>query len=83
MESYSRYNFGGAGHVTAIGSIDLDNRYLQEESDTLQTVVNRGATSSTAISITATTTSTSTGTGALTVSGGVGISENLYVGGGI
>ena len=51
------------------------------ETDTLATVTGRGASTATAISITNTTSSTSTGTGALIVSGGVGIGENLYVGG--
>jgi hypothetical protein len=53
--------------------------YLISESDTLQTVIDRGATSSSAISITNTTPATSITTGALIISGGVGIGEDLYV----
>lgn len=53
--------------------------YLTSESDTLETVTDRGATSSNAISITNATAASSTTTGALTVTGGVGIGEDLYV----
>jgi hypothetical protein len=53
--------------------------YLTAEADTLQTVTDRGATTTTAVSITDTTTSTTAATGALIVSGGVGIGENLNV----
>lgn len=55
--------------------------YISSEVDTLQTVTTRGATTSTAITITNATSSTTTGTGALKVTGGVGILENLNVGG--
>jgi hypothetical protein len=48
---------------------------------TLQSVTNRGSTTSNAVSITNTTTSTGTNSGALIVMGGVGIAGNLYVGG--
>ena len=48
---------------------------------TLQSVTNRGATTTNIISITNTTNATSTATGALVVSGGVGIGGNLYVSG--
>jgi hypothetical protein len=53
--------------------------YLTTESDTLETVTDRGATSSNAISITNSTAASSTSTGALIVTGGVGIGEDLYV----
>ena len=53
--------------------------YLTSESDTLETVTDRGATSSNAISITNATAASSTSTGALIVTGGVGIGEDLYV----
>jgi hypothetical protein len=46
---------------------------------TLQSVTNRGSTTTNAISINTTTSSTGTNTGALTVSGGVGIGGALYV----
>jgi hypothetical protein len=45
---------------------------------TLQTVTDRGFTTSNAISIINTTSSTSTTTGALTVAGGIGVSGNIY-----
>ena len=48
---------------------------------TLQSVTNRGATTTNIISITNTTNATSTTTGALVIGGGVGIGGNLYVGG--
>jgi collagen type VII alpha len=47
---------------------------------TLQSVTNRGSTTSNAINITNTTQSTSTTTGALTVSGGLGVQGNIYGG---
>jgi hypothetical protein len=50
---------------------------------TLQTITNRGNSTTNAISITNATASTSSTTGALTVGGGVGIQGNLYVGGGL
>lgn len=53
--------------------------YLTSESDTLETVTGRGASSTNAISITNTTVSTSPTTGALVVSGGVGIDGDLHV----
>jgi hypothetical protein len=63
----------GFGHVTAVSTAT----YLTAEADTLQTVTNRGATTTVAVSITNTTASTSTTTGALKVSGGVGIAGAL------
>ena len=66
------------GHITAITSGPI----TVTETDTLQTVTSRGATSNVAtISLTATTDSTDTTTGTLVVSGGVGIGEALNVGG--
>ena len=50
-------------------------------SATLQTITNRGFTTTNAVNITNTSASTSTNTGALTVAGGVGIGGNLNVGG--
>jgi hypothetical protein len=50
---------------------------------TLQSITNRGAETSNAISITNATGSSTSTSGALTVSGGVGISENLNVGGNV
>jgi hypothetical protein len=69
-----------AGLMTAADKTALDSA-LQAEADTLATVTGRGATTATAVSITNATTSTTTGTGALIVTGGVGIVENLNVGG--
>ena len=48
---------------------------------TLQSITNRGATTTNVISITNTTSSISSTTGALIVSGGVGISKDVWVGG--
>ena len=68
----------GFGHITSITS----NPITVTETDTLQTVTTRGATSDVAtISLTATTDSTNPTTGTLVVSGGVGIGEALNVGG--
>ena len=64
--------------LKADGSVD-SSTYLTSESDTLETVTDRGATTSNAISITDATPSSSYTTGALTISGGVGIGEDLYV----
>jgi hypothetical protein len=50
---------------------------------TLQSVTNRGATTTNALSITNATNSTSTNTGALTVQGGVGIGGSMFVGGNV
>lgn len=59
------------------------NTYLTSytETDTLQTVTGRGATTTAALSITNTTDSTSNATGALIVSGGVAVQKNLTVSG--
>jgi hypothetical protein len=71
-----------------LGSIDSNNQiakigdlssFLTSESDTLETVTDRGATSSNAISITNTTASTSTSTGALVVSGGLGVGQDVWI----
>ncbi len=70
----------GNGHVTAVGTATYLTSYT--ETDTLQTVTGRGASSNVAtISLTANTASTTTGTGTLVVTGGVGIGGALNVGG--
>jgi len=70
----------GNGHVTAVSTATYLTSYT--ETDTLQTVTGRGATSNVAtISLTANTASTTTGTGTLVVTGGVGIGGALNVGG--
>ena len=51
------------------------------DTSTLQSVTNRGATTTNVVYITNTATSTSTNTGALQVAGGVGIGNGLYAGG--
>jgi len=68
-----------AGLMTAADKVALNA--ATSEVDTLATVTGRGATTATAVSITNATSSTTTGTGALKVTGGVGIVENLNVGG--
>lgn len=64
---------------TASATYQPIGSYLTSESDTLETVTDRGATSTNAISITNSTAASSTSTGALIVTGGVGIGEDLYV----
>lgn len=76
-------NFGissiTAGTDTAVsgstGAITIWN------TGTLQSVTNRGAATTNAISITNSTVSTGSTTGALTVSGGVGVGQNLNIAG--
>lgn len=55
--------------------------YLTSESDTLETVTDRGATSSNAITISNTTESTTPTSGALIISGGVGIAKDVWIDG--
>jgi uncharacterized delta-60 repeat protein len=69
---------GRSGGQTVIGGIDAsDNLVLQSTSDATRGVVEIKDDTD----ITSTTTSTTISTGALTVAGGVGITENLSVGG--
>ena len=60
--------FDTFGHVTAasVGTVNLDSRYLQAESDTLNTVTTRGATTSNAITV-----------GGLTVNGNATITGDI------
>jgi hypothetical protein len=71
-------NLAGGTDITvsaATGSITINN------TATLQTVTSRGATSDVAtISLTGGTASSGTGNGTLVVTGGVGVSGNLYAG---
>jgi len=60
-----------------VGNVDL------AVTSTLQTVTNRGATTTNAISITNATGSANSTTGALKVTGGLGVFENVNVGGNI
>ncbi len=60
-----------------LGNIDL------AVTSTLQTVTNRGATTTNAVSITNATGSTDSITGALKITGGLGVFENVNVGGNI
>lgn len=39
------------GHVTALGTVNLDSRYLQSETDTLDTVTGRGNTTTNSITV--------------------------------
>jgi hypothetical protein len=55
--------------------------YLTSESDTLETVTDRGASSTNAITISNTTQSTTPTTGALIISGGVGIAKDVWIDG--
>jgi hypothetical protein len=67
-----RFSVNNTGHVTYIETVAIT------ESDTLQSVTTRGASSDKAISLTLGTASTSTTTGTLKVTGGVGVSGNVY-----
>jgi hypothetical protein len=49
------------------------------ETDTLETVTDRGASSTNVITITNTTPSTSTSTGALVISGGLGVGDSVWI----
>jgi hypothetical protein len=78
----------GAGFIKRGASADTytidTNTYLTSytETDTLQTVTGRGATSNVAtVSLSGGTASTTTGTGTLVVTGGVGVSGAINVGG--
>lgn len=55
--------------------------YLTSESDTLETVTDRGATTTNAITISNTTQSTTPTSGALIISGGVGIAKDVWIDG--
>jgi hypothetical protein len=55
--------------------------YLTSESDTLETVTDRGATSSNAITISNTTQATDSTSGALIVSGGIGVAKDVWIDG--
>jgi hypothetical protein len=69
----------GFGHVTAVTTAT----YLTAETDTLDSVAARNASTSRAITITNATGSTNSTSGALIVTGGVGVGENLSVNGSI
>jgi hypothetical protein len=73
-----------------LGSINSNNQiakigdlssFLTSESDTLETVTDRGATSTNVITISNTTQSTTPTTGALIISGGVGIAKDVWIDG--
>lgn len=68
--AYGWGNHASAGYLTSY-----------TETDTLENVTDRGATTSNDISITSLTQSTSDATGALVVSGGIGVGKDLWVGG--
>jgi hypothetical protein len=69
-ESYGWGDHASAGYLTSYS-----------ESDTLETVTDRGATSTNAITISNTTQSTTPTTGALIVSGGLGVSKDVWIDG--
>ena len=60
---------------TSTGAVTIWNN------STLQSVTSRGSSTNQAISITNATASTSTNSGALQVTGGIGVGNNVYVGG--
>jgi hypothetical protein len=69
-ESYGWGDHASAGYLTSYS-----------ESDTLETVTDRGATSTNAITISNTTQSTTPTTGALVVSGGLGVAKDVWIDG--
>lgn len=71
--------FDAFGHVTATASVNLDSRYLQAEADTLDTVVGRGPTTTTAITVGGVTTAGAVSTGTLTTSGNATVGGTLNV----
>jgi hypothetical protein len=78
--TYNNVTVNAKGLVTSGSNVAYLTSYT--ETDTLQTVTTRGATSNVAtISLTANTASSGTGSGTLVVTGGVGIGGNLNVGG--
>ena len=72
----------GAGILAITTNATTDTvTFTATEVDTLASVTGRGATTGTAVTFTNATDSTATNIGAVVVSGGVGISKNLHVGG--
>lgn len=71
--------FDSFGHVTGTASVNLDSRYLQTESDTLNSVVGRGATTATAITVGGVTTTGTVATGVLTTTGNATVGGTLNV----
>jgi hypothetical protein len=75
---------GQQGVVAIVGGTDTSvstatGAVVIWDTSTLQSVTNRGQTTTNSVNITNGTSSTDFTTGALTVSGGVGIGQNLYV----
>lgn len=76
------FTIDGNGHITAVTTATYLTSYT--ETDTLQTVTGRGASSNVAtISLTANTTSSNSTSGTLVVTGGVGVGGALNVGGNV
>jgi plastocyanin len=67
--------------VSASSTYQPIGSYLTSESDTFETVTDRGASSTNAITISNTTEATNATTGALIVSGGVGVAKDLWIDG--
>jgi hypothetical protein len=68
------------GRITSVTNTTISVSGSGPESDTLQTVTNRGNTTANIIVITNNSSSVSNSTGALRVTGGVGVTGNIYVG---
>ena len=80
INQYSNQTAIYAGTDTAVSANSGTQIYIWNTS-TLQSITNRGNSTTNIISITNITSATSTNSGALKVVGGVGIGGNLYVGG--
>jgi hypothetical protein len=83
LDSFARKILLYAGVDIAISTTvtSTSTSYTISNTSTLQSVTDRGNTTTNSIKILNTGNSTSTVTGALTVAGGVGIAKDLYVGG--
>ena len=83
LDSFARKILIYAGTDTAISTTitSTSTSYTIWNTSTLQTVTDRGKTTTNYINILNTASSTSTDTGSLVVAGGVGIGGNLYIGG--
>ena len=78
---FTGYLTESSASTTYLTQASASTTYLTTESDTLETVTDRGATSTNAITISNTTQATSATTGALIVSGGVGVAKDLWIDG--
>ena len=77
--TYNNVQVDAKGRVITAGNVAYLTSYT--ETDTLNSVTGRGATTSSAITINNTTNSTGSTNGALIVAGGIGVAKDGYIGG--